>query len=63
MYIVRSQDFVLWEGELQTRVMTEVLSNTLTVRLQLWAYSAFASGRFPKSISIVSGTGLTAPTF
>jgi hypothetical protein len=63
MYVLRSEDLVLWEGALQTRVMSEVLSNTLTVRLQLYAYSAFASGRFPKSISVVSGTGLTAPTF
>lgn len=63
MYIVRAQDLILWEGELQARVMEQVLSNTLTVRLQLYAYSAFASGRFPKSISVVSGTGLTAPTF
>jgi HK97 family phage major capsid protein len=63
IYVLRSQDLVLWEGELQARVMSEVLSNTLTVRLQLYAYSAFASGRFPKSISVISGTGLVAPSF
>lgn len=63
IYVVRTQDFVLWEGALQTRVMEQVLSNTLTVRLQLYAYSAFASGRFPKSISVISGLGLAAPTF
>lgn len=45
MYVLRSQDLVLWEGDLQARVMEQVLSSTLTVRLQLYAYSAFASGR------------------
>lgn len=63
IYVVRSQDLILWEGELQARVMEQVLSSTLTVRLQLYAYSAFASGRFPKSITIISGLGLAAPTF
>jgi HK97 family phage major capsid protein len=63
VYVLRSQDLILWEGELQARVMEQVLSNTLTVRLQLFAYSAFASGRYPKSISVISGTGLAAPSF
>jgi hypothetical protein len=40
-----------------------VLGGTLQVRLQVLAYSAFISGRQPKSISIISGTGLVAATF
>lgn len=63
IYVVRANDLMLWEGPLQTRVYPEVGSGTLTVRLLLWAYSAFASGRFPKSISVISGTGLAAPSF
>jgi HK97 family phage major capsid protein len=63
MYAIRAADMILWEGPLQTAVYPEVGSGTLTVRLQLWAYSAFAAGRFPKSISIISGTGLTSPSF
>lgn len=51
------------EGALRTRVLTEVLSGNLTVRLQVYAFSAFASERMPKSISVVSGTGLTTPAF
>lgn len=51
------------EGPLRTRVLTEVLSGNLTVRLQVYAFSAFASERMPKSISVVSGTGLTTPAF
>jgi HK97 family phage major capsid protein len=63
IYVLRVQDMILWEGPLQARVLPDVGSGTLTVRLQLFGYSAFAAGRFPKSISILSGTGFTAPTF
>lgn len=51
------------EGPLRTRVLTEVLSGNLTVRIQAYAFSAFASERMPKAISIVSGTGLVTPAF
>jgi HK97 family phage major capsid protein len=63
IYVTRTSDMYLWEGPLVARVMEQVLSNTLTVRLQLYAYSAFASGRQPKSITVISGLGLAAPTF
>ncbi len=54
---------MLWEGPLQAKVYPDVGSGTLTVRLQLFAYSAFASGRQPKSICKISGTGLVTPSF
>jgi HK97 family phage major capsid protein len=63
IYVVSSSDLILYEGPLQARVMPEVGSGTLTVRLQLFAYSAFASGRQPASISIISGAGLVVPAF
>ena len=63
IYVVSSSDLILWEGPLQARVMPEVGSGTLTVRLQLFAYSAFASGRQPKAISVISGAGLVVPAF
>lgn len=63
IFVLRVADMFLWEGPTTVRVMPEVGSGTLTVRLILHGYSAFASGRFPGSISIVSGTGLVTPTF
>jgi len=63
VYVVSSPDLILWEGPLQARVMPEIGSGTLTVRLQLFAYSAFASGRQPKAITVMSGTGLVVPAF
>lgn len=50
------------EGPLQTRVHESVLSDTLEVRLQVFAYSAFASKRYDVAnaspIAVISGTGL-----
>jgi HK97 family phage major capsid protein len=53
----RWADIYLWEGALQTRVLSEVLSGTLQVRFQVYAYSAFMAGRRPEAISVLSGTG------
>ena len=63
IYVVRASDMHLWEGPLSARVMPEVGSGTLTVRLILHGFSAFASARYAKSITIVSGTGLISPSF
>ncbi len=54
-------DAYLWEGLLRTRVLQEVLSGTLQVRLQLFNYVAFMPDRYPTSFSVVNGTGLIAP--
>lgn len=55
---LRTSDLYLWEGAIQTRVLTEVLSGTLQVRFQVYRYAAFMGNRLPKAISIVSGTGM-----
>ena len=61
--IVYSPDLILWEGDLRAEVFRETLSAEGTVRLRLYGHSAFASERYPSGISVVSGTGLVAPTF
>lgn len=59
----RAQELYLWESPIRTRVLQEVGSATLTVRFQLFNYMAFMPDRRPASTSIVSGTGLAAPSF
>ncbi|HXR42996.1 MAG TPA: phage major capsid protein [Acidothermaceae bacterium] len=61
VYGTRPQDYYLWESSPRMRVLQEVLSGTLQVRLQLWNYVAFMPDRYPTATSIVVGTGLTAP--
>lgn len=58
----RKSDHLLFEGAMRARALPEVLSGTLTVRLQVYAYSAFICGRFPAGISKITGTGLAAPS-
>jgi HK97 family phage major capsid protein len=57
----RTSDLFLWEGSMRTRVLQEVLSGTLQVRLQVYNYAAFMPDRRPETISVISGTGLIAP--
>jgi HK97 family phage major capsid protein len=59
----RMRDHILFEGDLQLRALKEILSGTLGVRFQAYAYCAFTAARFPAATSVVSGTGLITPTF
>lgn len=61
--LARFPDLWLWESQLRSRMLPDVLSGTLTVRLQIYSYLAFNSDRYPAGISTVTGTGLIAPTF
>lgn len=58
----RFSDSIFFEGAIRTRALPEVLSGTLTVRLQVYSYSAFMCGRQPAGISKITGTGLAAPS-
>lgn len=63
VYVMDIGELMLAEGPVRTRVLQEVLSGTLQVRIQLYAFSAFAGGRRPKAITRISGAGLATPTF
>jgi HK97 family phage major capsid protein len=63
IYAVYAPDLMLWEGTPQVRVDPYTVGLNLTVRIVLFGYSAFASGRFAKSITKVYGSGLATPTF
>jgi HK97 family phage major capsid protein len=54
----RWDDLYLFEGSMRTRVLSEVLSGNLQVRLQVYNYVAFMGDRRPTSISVISGTGV-----
>lgn len=63
VYVLNIDELMLAEGPVRTRVLQEVLSGTLQVRIQLYAFSAFAGGRRPKVLTRISGAGLATPTF
>lgn len=58
--VLRSDDIWLYESAIRTRVLPDVGSGTLTTRCQVYGYVAMAT-RYAKSISLISGTGLTPP--
>lgn len=61
--ILRASDSVLYESSIRSRVLPDVGSGTLTVRLQVYGYVAFTSERQNKGVGIVAGTGLVTPAF
>lgn len=61
--VMKADDLILWESQVRSRALPEVLSNTLQVRLQVYSYIAFTAERQPKSIVKIGGTGLVTPTF
>jgi HK97 family phage major capsid protein len=54
-------DLWLFEGEMRTRVLPEILSGTLQIRFQCFNYFAFLI-RYGQSIAVVQGSGMAAPT-
>lgn len=64
VYVLHSGDLILMEDNVRARALTEILSGTLQVRLQVFANSAFIDAqRYPTGVSVISGTGLVTPTF
>lgn len=63
IYILRSSDMILYEGSPRVEVFRDVGSATGTVRVRLYAFSAFASGRYPSGICKIAGSGLSTPSF
>lgn len=61
--VMKADDLLLYESSVRSRVLPDVGSGNLTVRLQVYGYLAFTAERYPKSISKITGTGLQAPTF
>lgn len=51
------------EGPFVIETMREPLADTGEIRMRLYAYSLFVSGRYPNAIAEIGGTGLVEPTF
>ena len=62
--VYSAPDLYLFEDDTpRIRVLTEVLSGTLQVRLQIYNYVILIAGRLPKAISKIQGSGLAEPSF
>lgn len=56
---------ILWEDPAGPRSFQfeGVTSQTAAIRTMVFGYMAFTAGRYPKANSVISGTGMTAPSF
>jgi hypothetical protein len=50
-------DLLLFEGDIRTRVLQEILSGTLQVRFQIYSYIAFLPNRFQTSSAQIVSYG------
>jgi HK97 family phage major capsid protein len=60
--VLKADDSYLWESNLKADAFRETKADQLSVLLRVYEYVAFTAARFPKSTSIVAGTGLVQPT-
>jgi HK97 family phage major capsid protein len=60
---LRASDSTLYSSAPRAEVFRETKSKEAQVVFRLYSYLALMSARAPKSISVISGTGLAAPTF
>lgn len=61
--VLRASDSVLWEGAPHAEAFRETKADQLSVLLRFYRYAAFTTARRTKSVSVINGTGLVAPTF
>jgi hypothetical protein len=55
--ILRRDDHILYGGVPRAEAFRETHANELSVLLRVYNYVAAAFERYPKSISVISGTG------
>jgi HK97 family phage major capsid protein len=65
IYCVAAPEMHLWEqpGAPFALNFDQTTAGSLTIKAVVYGYSAFSAGRYPLAASIISGTGLVAPTF
>lgn len=61
--VAKADDVILFEGNPRAEAFRETKADQLSVLLRFYNYVALHSERYPKSISVISGTGLVTPTF
>ena len=65
IYLVDGREMHLWEqpGSPFSLRFEATTAGSLTVKSVVYGYAAFTAERYPLAASIISGTGLAAPTF
>lgn len=63
--VARSSDLLLWEDGPAPRQFRfeETLGGSLTIKLVVAGDSAFTAGWYPAGVAVISGSGMTTPTY
>jgi HK97 family phage major capsid protein len=63
IFVIRQRDIIFYESTPRAEASIQPGFNTLTVNLRFYRYAAIHASRFVKSIAVLNGVGLVAPTF
>ena len=63
IYVIKADDHILFEDNLFQLKFEETNAGSLTTKMVVYGYVAFASGRYPTGITKIQGTGLITPSF
>ena len=61
--VAKADDLYLYEGTPRAEALAQTYGSTLQVLVRLYNYAAFIGNRYPQSVSVISGSGLVAPSF
>jgi HK97 family phage major capsid protein len=61
--VARMADLMAWEGNFKAEAFPQTYANQLSVLVRLYNYASFQPARYPKSISVITGKNLGAPSF
>lgn len=61
--VARAADSYLWEATPRAEALPQTYGANLQVLVRFYNYAAFTGERYSKSVSVIGGTGLVAPTF
>ncbi|MGW2696531.1 phage major capsid protein [Streptomyces sp. NPDC001296] len=57
--VLKADDVYAWEGHFKAEAFQATYANTLSLFLRVYNYASFQPARYPSSISVISGAGLS----
>lgn len=63
VYLLRTDDLVLFESEPRAEVFRETYADTVGVLFRMYGYVGTVLNRHTESLGVITGTGLVTPTF
>ena len=61
--VARASDAFLYEGNVRAESLPQTYGANLQVLVRMYSYTALIANRYPKSFSVIGGSGLSTPTF